>query len=407
MGAPDTAPLRAECLANLMAASLPKRAGPQIKNAYEAIALAVHAGMIAVGFKLIGLGEDHKIGEWPASPFYTFLDRSNSCTETHSELYDMHRLPTEWNEQSSYAFRYSHPQSAMEFILKINRLGGKAVVFGIAVGDDRTTNFDVTVKDYLSESSLPLDYDENTSTEDARKIITEVFISEGRLSDLGALLKVSVLQKLAPGIQKEGYEEERQQDRDADRAPPQGIPRGEPRQPGHPPANEPEPARPYPIQDPLAAPPRGGNRPLPEPIPGFEDEYEINRPPHGGLRDDRFAPGIGHNDLYPPGLGPNDPIRPHFGGGNVPRPGGMGGGMHPTFDDPLFQGQGGQGGYDPQAPPGARYDPVGPGDPLRDNRGGPRFPGGGGGFARGGGFGGGLGGAPGNPFGGFGGGDFI
>jgi hypothetical protein len=44
------------------------------------------------------------------------------------------------------------------------------------------------------------------------------------------------------------------------------------------------------------------------------------------------------------------------------------------------------------APPGARFDPLGPG-------GGPRFPGGGG---RGG-----MGGRPPNPFGGFGDGDFI
>lgn len=95
--------------------------------------------------------------------------------------------------------------------------------------------------------------------------------------------------------------------------------------------------------------------------------------------------------------------------------------MHPTFDDPLFAGRrgpggGGEGVYDGQyvndkttlplfgcgvpanalgdrIPPGARYDPVGPG--------GPRFPGPGrGGF-------GGAGGAPHNPFGGFGGNDFI
>jgi hypothetical protein len=56
-----------------------------------------------------------------------------------------------------------------------------------------------------------------------------------------------------------------------------------------------------------------------------------------------------------------------------------------------------QGGYDPMAPPGARHDPVGPGGAPRDNRMGPRFPGGGGG----------LGGGPPNPFGGFGSGDFI
>lgn len=56
-------PLSAGSLSTFMAASLPKRAGPAIKNAYEAVALAVHAGMIAVGFRLVGLGEDHKIGQ--------------------------------------------------------------------------------------------------------------------------------------------------------------------------------------------------------------------------------------------------------------------------------------------------------------------------------------------------------
>ena len=52
-----------------------------------------------------------------------------------------------------------------------------------------------------------------------------------------------------------------------------------------------------------------------------------------------------------------------------------------------------------RAPPGARYDPVGPGDAPPMARGGLRFPGGSGG--------GGLGGGPPNPFGGFGGNDFI
>lgn len=55
-------PLSATSLATYMSASLPKEASPQIKGAYDAVALAVHAGMIAVGFKLIGLGEDHRIG---------------------------------------------------------------------------------------------------------------------------------------------------------------------------------------------------------------------------------------------------------------------------------------------------------------------------------------------------------
>ena len=92
------------------------------------------------------------------------------------------------------------------------------------------------------------------------------------------------------------------------------------------------------LDDPLAAPPR---RPIPAgdfPPPGFEDEYEINRPPRGGgglMMPGRSPYGIGHDDLNPPGLGPHDPLRPSFvGGGGLPRPGGGSGGMHPTLDDP-------------------------------------------------------------------------
>lgn len=92
--------------------------------------------------------------------------------------------------------------------------------------------------------------------------------------------------------------------------------------------------------------------------------------------------------MNPPGLGPHDPLRGSFvGGGGLPRPGGgMGRGMHPTFDDPMFGGLRGEGRGDGSgnAPPGARWDPVGPGMPR-----------------------GGRGGGPPDPFGGFGGNDFI
>ncbi|KAH7394981.1 PI31 proteasome regulator N-terminal-domain-containing protein [Phaeosphaeria sp. MPI-PUGE-AT-0046c] len=370
-------PLSAGSLALFMATSLPKSDSPQLKNTTEAIALAIHAGMLAVGFRLIGLGEDERI-------------------EAYSDAEDPRPLPSQWNASSSYAFRYAHAQSAMEYLIKVNRLGSKSVVYGLAIGDDKTTHFDVTTNDYLSPSSIPLTISQDTSDQDAAKKLQDLFISAGRLNDLGALFKISILQKLAPGIGKQGAEEsntDREQTPTADQSAPR---RGQPPNARDPP-NEPEPARPYPFNDPLARP--QGNRPLPEPMPGFEDEYEINRPARGGLRDDRYPVGIGHDDLYPQGLGPNDPMRPHLGPG-IPRPGfGGGGGMHPTFDDPLFRGQGGVGGYDPMAPPGARYDPVGPGGAPRDNRGGGRFPGGGG-F-------GGPGGRPPNPFGGFGDGDFI
>lgn len=275
----------------------------------------------------------------------------------------------------------------MQYLLKVGRLGHNAVVYALAIGDDKTTTFDLPVKDYISESSLPFSKTAETST--TSTALGNVFISPARLTDLIGLFKINVIQKLAPGLQKEGYEASSQESRREEErqrqpeAPPQHDPLRDDRLP--------QPARPYPFDDPLAAGPR---RPVPAgdfPPPGFEDEYEINRPPRGYPPGFMGGPprGIGDRDLYPPGLGPHDPLRGSFGPG-----GGGGGGMHPTLDDPLFGGGGGAG-YDPQAPPGARYDPVGPGDgrPFGQGRG-SNFRGGPGGgrFGGSGGFGGGFGG---------------
>lgn len=382
---PNTAgnPLSAGSLALFMATSLPRHVSPQLKNPYDALALAVHAGMIAVGFRLVGLGEDHRI-------------------EARSDAHEPQALPAEWHASSSYAFRYAHDQSSMEYLVKVNRLGNKAVVLAVGLGDDKTASFEVVARDYISESSLPATPlpGPEASLENASKTIQDIFISTGRLNDLGSLFKISVLQKVAPGLRKEGYEEtstaegSRSNENNPNNNPPT---RGDPHAPAFDPLREdpqPPPARPHPFDDPLAAQPR---RPFPAgdfPPPGFEDEYEINRPPRG-LPGRQPLGNYGDSDLYPAGLGPHDPMTWGGVGGGIR---GGTGGMHPTFDDPLFTGRGGQGGgYDPQAPPGARYDPVNPGDQPRDPMRGGRFPGGGG-------FGGGR---PPNPFGGFGSNDFI
>lgn len=66
-------PFSASSLINYMEASLPaslssssdneEEAGVTLlQTPYEAIALLCHACMLAVGFRLIGLGEDHKLG---------------------------------------------------------------------------------------------------------------------------------------------------------------------------------------------------------------------------------------------------------------------------------------------------------------------------------------------------------
>ena len=320
--------------------------------------------MLAVGFRLVGLGEDHRI-------------------EAASDPANPQPLPSEWNASSgSYAFRYAHTQSSMQYLLKISRMANKAIVMGMGMGDDKTCSFDITARDYVSQGNLPATpVAEGRSDEEARRTLTDVFISEGRLADFGSLMRVKVIQRLMPGLQKAGYEEtsEGQSSRTDPR-------RREPERPAYDPLREDfnPPARPRPLgplHDPLIQP----RRPMPEPMPGFEDEHGILRPPRGGMPGGGI-PRYGERDLYPQGLGPRDPFFGGVGPGLGPQ---GGGGMHPTFEDPLFagQGQGGQG-YDPRAPPGSRYDPVGPGL---------------GGHPRGAG----MGGRPPNPFGGFGDGDFI
>ncbi|TPX14156.1 uncharacterized protein E0L32_000550 [Thyridium curvatum] len=388
-------PLRPEALLQAMADALPNPGDgtSAMSSSYEALALFTHACMTSLGFRLLGFNEDQKMES-----------ECQSCAP---------RLPSKWNASfNSHSFLYAHGQSSMNFVIKVDRLGGKAEIRGLGVGDERINRLEVAARDYISSAALPVRISTTEESQgegggegggnaqedrtDLPDKLRRVFISDERVADLATLIKINIIQKLVPGLQKEGYQEsedpdDREARRDADRAGRVG-PRQPPRAPGEPP----DPARPYPHDDPLAAPPR---RPVPAgdfPPPDFEDEYEINRPPRGGPLPG-FMPGLGHDDLYPPGLGPHDPLRPTLGGGGLPRPGGPSG-MHPTPHDPLFGGRGGSGdgdGFDPQVPPGARFDPLGPPGA------GPRFGGGRGRGPFGGGGPGGVG------FGGFGGGDII
>lgn len=379
MAPPLSSALSANSILKYMSQSLPTQDSGQqaLKNPYAAVALFAHACMLAVGFRLIGLGEDHRI-------------------EAQSESTDVVPLPPEWDSSSSYAFRYKHAQSSMEYLVKVNRLGNKAIILGVGLGDDKTAQLEVKAEDYTSEGSL-----KDVKSGDGSSVnLQNAFISQGRMSDLSSLVRLNIIQKLAPGIHKEGYEESSRSEGQSSRTREQPRRYEEPRPPDFDPLrdDQPQPARPHPFHDPLAVAPRHP-RPIPDfAPPGFEDEHELRRPPRGlpGRGDQPFG-NIGEQDLYPPGLGPHDPLRIGPGGRGGFR---GGGGMHPTFDDPMFGGQGdGEGAFDPRAPYGARYDPVGPGDVPPNHRGG-RFPG------RGPGSGGGFGGPP-NPFGHFGGGDFI
>ncbi|KAM7188182.1 PI31 proteasome regulator N-terminal domain containing protein [Naviculisporaceae sp. PSN 640] len=361
-----------------------------LSSSLDAIALFVHSCMRTAGFRLLGFNEDRD-------------------SKIESQLRDADpKLIPQWNNGlNTHSFLYAHTQSSMNFVIRVDRLGSKVEIRGLAVGDERIARVELTARDYISSAALPVrsttaatsgagaDNQPTASSnnvEELKEKLGRVFMSPERMEDLASLVKIKIIQKLLPGYNKEGWREEEDPDDQAAQQDADAAGRSGGRQPQQPqqPGGLPQPGQPnpyFPGNDPLAAPPR---RPIPAgdfPPPDFEDEYEINRPharqplAGGPLAD------YGRSDLFPPGLGPDDPLRGSFVPSPLRGPGGAGrtGGMHPTFDDPLFRGPGGRGdgdGFDPQVPPGARWDPVGPGGFPRF--GGGRGQGGGGGFGSGG-----------------------
>jgi len=135
----------------------------QLKNPYDAIAALSHALMTAVGFRLIGLGEDHRleVGEASSSSPSTSSSaaaggdaselesqpqqQQSTSAKQDESLLSTKKLPKEWNARGpdTYAFRYRHNQSAMEFVLKQVRMGGRALIHALAIEDNKTATLDI------------------------------------------------------------------------------------------------------------------------------------------------------------------------------------------------------------------------------------------------------------------------
>lgn len=68
--------------------------------------------------------------------------------------------------------------------------------------DDKTATLDILTADFTSESSFPYD----GGAESAAPLVHS-FISSARITDLVGQFKMQVVQKILPGLRKEGYEE--------------------------------------------------------------------------------------------------------------------------------------------------------------------------------------------------------
>jgi hypothetical protein len=163
-------PLSAESIIKHMAEALPTHAkgdtNSDISSSYEAIALFAHACMTAVGFRLLGFGEGQKM--------------EAECESLAP------RLSTKWNSSfGSHAFLYAHAQSSMQYVVKVDRLGGKAEIRGIGLGDERIARFEITAKDYVSSAALPLRItmtpDGEEDRGDLESKLKDLFVSPSRI----------------------------------------------------------------------------------------------------------------------------------------------------------------------------------------------------------------------------------
>ncbi|KAI5290822.1 hypothetical protein KEM54_000346 [Ascosphaera aggregata] len=382
---------------NLAVQQLDQMKDSGLKDPWEVISLFGHTIFTSYKFDLVGLTDDYAI--------------KNATV--------LRVLPEGWNDEKTFTFKYIHPEGSpnRSYLFKVRRSEDDAILHFFTV--ERQQNCEtrlletanVMVQDFVDVSRLPMAHQELS-----KDALRGVFKGDEKLHELADVLTENVT-KIAPGIiipvkpdslpgdetdlsgpswcgteaaagppKEDRTQQDLTRSRLQDREGPLHRVSG----------------RPYLVNDTLAAPHSHQRGPTPDFLPPrFDDEYGIFRPP-GGQFDGRRSqggprqPNLGERDLYPQGLGPHDQIRPHIGPGLGP---GGNGGMHPTPDDPLFAGRGEDGAFDPQAPPGARWDPLAPGQPRpggggrggpRDNRG---FPGPGGfGSGLGGGFGGGLGG---------------
>ncbi|GKU09928.1 unnamed protein product, partial [Fusarium langsethiae] len=112
---------------------------------YEVIALLIHSYLSALGLKIQGFDEDKKLAECEFAP----------------------RLPPQWNSGfKSYSFVYTHNKSAMAFSIRVDRMGKKVGVQGLAVGDDNIRRFERSISEAVDSKKLPIRITMNDNQED-------------------------------------------------------------------------------------------------------------------------------------------------------------------------------------------------------------------------------------------------
>lgn len=220
-------------------------------------------------------------------------------------------FPNNWNQNGNYSFRYEISQNSKRLVVNVKGIvmGDILLITVLPEKEDTPMTVNIKIPDFTTSSTGAI----NTAVNelDAKGNGLSSIIARAAATQLNELVQNQIVSRLFDkmGIVKNAGKNEGPRVGEERRNNPLRIPR-----------------RPMP------------GRPIPN-IPGG-----IPRPPGPGSGG---FPGIGGNDLIPGG----------GGGGSLFGPG------NPSFDEYFNRGRRGE--NIPGLPPGARFDPYGPGNPPR------------------------------------------
>ncbi|GAA5868441.1 hypothetical protein JCM3774_005380 [Rhodotorula dairenensis] len=115
-------------------------------------------------------------------------------------------LPPDWlaHGNDHFKFRYRHDQSSLEFVVSVQDLDPSPRLLVAAAADAHDTNsrsstLDISKSDYFSPSAFPCKLADLSDQ--------KPFAASHRFKDLVALYRINIIQKLLPGLNKPGYHE--------------------------------------------------------------------------------------------------------------------------------------------------------------------------------------------------------
>jgi len=285
-------------------------ANRQLASSTDAVAAFIHTIFTSLSFTLVGVDDD---------------DTSGS--------FENNVLPEGWNDSKKgcITLRYSHDESTVDVVVKVMKMGKQTVINAITNEDEKVVNLSIPTEEFTSRSFFPHDI----SATGAEKLL-EGFISTDKVSGLVSQVVVNIVMPIVPGVHKESTANRLLQEESSERR----------REPERASALRETPAE---RQSLLQAGPAPAN---PLQIGRSDlDPLAIQNQPNP------FAPSM----LIPPRQGDGmivGPDHPIFGGAFGPGRGQRSPGQTPWGGDGFLPPLG--------APPGARFDPVGPfgGAPL-------------------------------------------